>query len=154
MSNSLSVFDEVINCERRERRLTQLLRDPEMLDSEWSMYLPFSFNDALDIRKTVRVSAKNPIWTQGANFSFSAGDIIYNIPAGYSVWTEALQKIDRCFKVTKAMPATPPMSNLPRHSGLVAYDVLTPNEDKTALSLVRSCAVTQDEFVRILIVGA
>ncbi len=71
-----------IDAEKGEQeRLTTLLKDPlgELIDS-WAFCVAPFFNDALDMRITLRKSDKEPtpIWTQGSRFSFHKGDTIYD----------------------------------------------------------------------------
>jgi hypothetical protein len=117
------------------------------------MYVPDTFNDALDIRLTEVVSEPRPIWTQGANFSFATGDTIYDTPLAYQGWSTALQHIRTCIQISHASPVQSPIGGAVRQPGAVTFSVMVPNKPRTALSYVRSYTVTQDEFVRILIAG-
>lgn len=137
----------------REERLKTLLRPPERAAAHWFMHLPPAFNNALDIRRTVRVGERELVWTQGANFSFSVGDTIFDNEAGYGPWDAALKQIRFCFQVSNATAVSPPNPRSPRQSGSVTFTVSIPNEQRTVLSVVRTHTVTQDEFVRFLIVG-
>lgn len=137
----------------REHRLTTLMRTPEDANDDWFMHLPVCFNNALDIRRTIRVGADKPIWTQGANFSFAAGDTFYDTQQAYDRWADALQHIHYCFHVSQATAVSPPTTATGRQPGSVTFTVSTPNEPRTALSHLRTSTVTQDEFVRLLITG-
>ena len=137
----------------REQRLKTLLRSPEKADANWFMYLPICFNNALDIRRTVRVGAASPVWTQGANFSFGAGDTVYDSNSAYDEWGRVLQNGGRCFQVAKATAVSPPSAGAARSAGSVTFTLSKPNESRTALEIVETHTVTQDDFVRFLIVG-
>lgn len=137
----------------REHRLTTLMRAPEDASADWFMHVPVCFNNALDIRRTIRVGADKPVWTQGANFSFSAGDTIYDTTQAYDRWADALLHIRYCFHVSQATAVSPPTTGAGRQPGSVTFTVSTPNEPRSALSHVRTSTVTQDEFVRLLITG-
>lgn len=117
------------------------------------MHVPTCFNNALDIRRTVRVGSPKPVWTQGANFSFAPGDTIYDTPHGYQAWADALRHIRYCFHVSDATAVSPSTTGAARQPGSVTFTVSSPNEPRTALSQVRIYTVTQDEFVRFLISG-
>lgn len=135
----------------REHRLTTLMRVPEDANADWFMHVPVCFNNALDIRRTIRVGSAKPVWTQGANFSFSPGDTIYDTAQAYDRWADALLHIRYCFHVSQATAVSPPTTGAARQPGSVTFTVSTPNEPRTALSHVRTSTVTQDEFVRLLI---
>lgn len=66
------------------------------------------FRSALDIQKTVRVVNGVTVqeYTQGKNFNFTTGDIIYDNRIAYEViWGEAKKKMNRFIKVLNAEPA-------------------------------------------------
>jgi hypothetical protein len=129
--------------------------------SDWFMFVPEVLNPALDIAKTARIAGNGEemVWTQGSRFTFSAGDILYDDPAAYSMWGSALLKIKRAFRVEMAIPAEPrhrPAKDqpvVPRTPGYVKFSELVPSNDRTRLDLARTLTMTQDEFVRVLIVG-
>lgn len=54
------------------------------------MWLPPAFNPALDIRQTPRIQDKvsTMVWTQGNNFSFGLGDILYGADLGDDRWEQ------------------------------------------------------------------
>ena len=161
-------------------RLTEVLRDPEAdnAPNNWFMYVPTSFNGALDIQQTQRVlnpkTKPVPVWTQGREFKFKNGDMIYDTPAAYDIWKEALKQFRFCIQVRqstdattwKAIPApAAPASELnligkpnaktdfTRYPGSISFDVYVPNHEKTQLTLLANVVLTQDAFVRLLITG-
>ena len=73
----VELLDKVVSKGRREECI---LRNFDAMDtSEWAFHVPRCFNDALDIRLISRKwnCVEYTAWTQGANFSFKAGDILY-----------------------------------------------------------------------------
>jgi hypothetical protein len=153
---SLQILDKLVKPEaQRQRRLTDLLRPPDVAAVDWFMFVPTCFNAALDIQQTVRVIEKQETlqWTQGSTFSFSVGDIIYNTPKAYEKWSEALKHIRFCIHVIDATPVAPASASAQRKPGRLAFDLLIPNE--AGISLMRSSKhdMTQDEFIRLLIAG-
>jgi len=129
------------------------MRTPDEADGDWFMHVPTSFNNALDIRRTVRVGSSESVWTQGANFSFAIGDTIYDTLRAYERWADALQHIRYCVTVSQATAVSPSTANAPRQPGYVGFNLSAPNASKTALTAIRAYAMTQDEFVRFLITG-
>jgi len=153
-TEALSTLTQLVAGDKtREHRLTTLLRIPEDANEDWFIHVPIYFNNALDIRRTIRVGAARPVWTQGANFSFSSGDTLYDTAQAYDCWSEALLQIRYSFHVSQAIAVSPPTNGAARRPGSVTFTVSTPNEPRTALSHVRTSTVTQDEFVRLLISG-
>ena len=141
---------------KRERRSTELLRDPESPGSAgWAMYLPPCFNDALDIRRTTRIEDKVPVerWTQGSTFGFRAGDILYDTPEAYQDWAAARPRLRACIQVRDATPVTPAQPGAPRNPGRVEFDLLRPGPNAPQPVPPLSLTLTQDEFVRGLITG-
>ena len=155
--NALQILDRLIKPEtKRQRRLTELLRPPEVDSYDWFMFVPTCFNAALDIQQTIRMIEKQETlqWTQGSTFSFSVGDIIYNTAKAYEKWSEAVKHIRYCFHVTDATPVAPANGSAHRKPGKVKFDLLVPNEAGTSLTRSSSHDMTQDEFVRFLIAGS
>ena len=155
--NSLQLLDELVKPKaQRQRRLTELLRPPDVATVDWFMFVPIYFNAALDIQQTTRIIEKRETlqWTQGATFSFSVGDIIYNTPKAYKKWSEAVKHIQYCFHVTDATSVAPANGSAQRRPGTVTFDVLIPDKAKTRLTRGSNYDMTQDEFVRLLIAGS
>jgi len=135
----------------KEHRLTTLLRDPEIdATPGWFMHVPNCFNDALDIRQTSRVKGgkASNVWTQGCNFSFKVGDTIYNSPRAYEPWTQALPHVCVAIQVRSVTASGGPLVS-ESAAGVVTFDILVPNADKTAIQFIAGRTETQDEFVRI-----
>jgi len=133
-----------------------MLRDPESLKNvSWFMYVPTHFNDALDIRKMTRFDNKQPyeVWTQGSNFSFKQGDVLYDHAEGYAEWDKAITQINQAIQVRAAMDVTPAKSGSPRFAGLVEFEILKPSSAKKQLEPTSRHSMTQDAFILYLISG-
>lgn len=156
---AIDILDRVTRGRtEKDARLTDLLRDPEAdKTSGWFMHVPPRFNEALDIRQTPRVSVPNTkpvlVWTQGREFRFKAGDVIYDTCSGYEQWSEALRHIRRCVQVSSSTDATSPPPPTARSAGTVAFSILVPSSDRTRLTRVASHVLSQDAFIRFLISG-
>ena len=141
---------------KRERRSTDLLRDPESPGAAgWAIYLPACFNDALDIRRTTRIEDKVAVerWTQGSSFGFRAGDILYDTPEAYQDWATAWPRLRACIQVRDATPVTPAQPGSPRNPGRVEFDLLRPSPNDPQEVPQLALTLTQDDFVRGLITG-
>ena len=78
------------------------------LDPSWHFCMPTCFMDSLDIAPTPRKKdgKTTHVVTQGRNFSFKAGALIYDTPKAYTLaWGEALQHIRRCIQIDSAVSA-------------------------------------------------
>lgn len=148
-SKSLRAFEELIaRVGNRQKRLLSLLKPHNNTDNgDWFMFCPPCFNDPLDLKETLKVGGKGreKTWTQGSMFSFKAGDTIYDTPAAYLPWREALKTIKCCVSVEKATDAAPGVA------GLVSYQRSVPKNGK--LVFVATKETTQAGFVRFLITG-
>ncbi len=157
IQESLSVLDHITRRKNtRENRSTKLLRDPNAETPDgWFMYVPICFNDALDIKQTERVDGKkkNLMWSQGSTFSFKAGDTLYDTSDAYKVWSAALKSINICVQIKTAYDAGQYEKGSDRFSGSVTISILSPNEDRSKLIDRGEYTMSQDEFVRFLIVG-
>ena len=162
LEKALNLTDESGEKSTRTKRQPDLIKTPE--DNEncgWHMYVPASFNSALDIKQTPRIKdgKETSVWTQGSTFSFKTGDTIYDTPKAYLEWREALKHISLCISVEEATDAIPAKKNteqneiIPRQSGSVRFSILTPNDQQTEIVKRGSFQLTQDEFVRYLIEG-
>lgn len=140
----------------RENRHTDLLKDPsaEFADG-WYMCALTCFNEALDIKQTERVQNKNKttVWTQGSSFAFKAGDMLYDTPEAYRIWSEALKHIGLCVQVDSASSAGPTEGRIGRFSGTVSFSIFTPNEDRSKIVRRSTQTISQDDFIRFLISG-
>lgn len=147
---SLKIFEQVTSATRVSRRLKDLLKNPESDHEEgWHMAVPSCFNDALDIRLNFGV---NRGWTQSGCFAFKQGDVLYDTPRAYTVWSEALQHINLSLQITAASPAGEAKGG-GRTPGTVTCDFFSPNRDRTQLVRRGTHSMTQDDLVRMLIVG-
>lgn len=157
ISPTLSLLEEIIRAGATDgERSLQKLRDPEIeREISWFLYVPVRFNDALDLRKQTRYEDRKPyeVWTQGANFSFKPGDVLYDCQAAYEEWGVALKKISRAVQVRSATDVSPAKISSPRFAGLVEFDLLEPNSARTELVVTSRLTYSQDEFVRYLISG-
>ena len=141
----------------RENRLTELLRDPLAEFAEgWYMCVPACFIEALDIKQTERMinKKKTIVWTQGSSFSFKDGDVIYDTPEAYKCWTEAIKRINLCIQIDAAISAGPVRDGRNgRFSGSVTFSILLPDEGRNQVIRHGSRTMSQDEFVKFLIIG-
>jgi hypothetical protein len=98
----------------RTKRSTKLIADFEDGYAKgWAYNVRPCFRDQLDIRLTERVikGKAQRVWTQGRNFCFEVGDILYNTPLAYRDWDSAIAKSGfRYVKVTDAKPPEDPDS--------------------------------------------
>jgi hypothetical protein len=140
----------------RKTRSLQLLKEPDIEYTEgWFVCLPACFNEALDIRKTKRKKDGKEvlIWTQGAFFSFKSGDKIYDTAKGYEEWSSALKHIKFCISVKYAEDVSLSEDGKTRLPGLVNFTNFKPNKNSSDLIEGEERTMTQDEFVKYLIVG-
>jgi hypothetical protein len=149
----------------RQKRLDQLIAEfrpwdkptarPMEYAAGWRFCVPSSFREALDIKLTPRIvrGTTTMKWTQGSWFHFAEGDTLYDSQKAYLPWD--LKNFQICLDIRRASPAKPPnTTDRPaRYPGVVIFDVLTPNEERTDLLKRREMAISQDEFVKLLIVG-
>ncbi len=157
IEQALTILDKVTRATNlREKREEQLLKDPSTECPEgWYMCVPPCFNEALDIKRTERVKnkEKSRIWTQGSWFSFNRGDTLYDSPAGYKIWSEALKNIKLCVQVKVASSAEPSDGASERFSGSVTFSILTGNKDRSKIVERAEHTMSRDDFVRFLIAG-
>lgn len=146
-----SLLDKLTAGGRMNRRSKNLLRDPNTPSaSDWFMYVPVAFNEALDIR--FETSGPNEGWTQSGCFSFKQSDTIYDSSSAYQCWSEALKAINLGVKVKMASPAGTGEGNN-RYRGFVLFVVMMPDSERTMLVDKFEWQLTQDDFVRFLING-
>lgn len=138
----------------KNERLTDLLVDhgENEYSEDWYFCIPRAFQDSLDIKLTERVINKKPVktLTQGSEFCFSEGDILYDTSKGYEQWAEALKHFKVMVQIKDAYPAVPGRDRSP---GKVTVDVWTPNKGKTGIEKLGEKEMSQDEFVKLLIAG-
>jgi hypothetical protein len=143
----------------KDNRYTEYLKNPERTHNdkdEWFIYVPSCFNDCLDIAKTERVndSKKEMIWTQGSRFAFHCGCILYDTPKAYQNWANAVNEIKYCISVNNGKSASPAMNTEDRHSGEVVFSVFSPHHKSNNLNIIGEFTLSQDEFVKFLILGS
>jgi hypothetical protein len=95
----------------------------------WHFAVPEAFKDALDIKWTAisRDKVITQALTQGSNYSFKEGDLLYDNRHAYEKpWGEAIASMKFCVKVIGATPATVVVSKEIETSQPVVYI-----EDKT-----------------------
>lgn len=121
----------------------------------WHFCVRPSFRAAIDVKWTPRKVGKKTVmkWTQGSWFHFKEGDTIYDSPLAYLPWD--LNNFNLCIEVTTATPAQPPNSSgrEERDPGSVFFEVSIPNATRDQLVRVAVKKMTQDDFVRMLILG-
>lgn len=85
-----ALLDRVASKGRREECI---LRGFDATETPaWAFHVPLCFNDALDIKLISRKwnCVEYTVWTQGANFSFKAGDVLYRDLENYLKGTSAI----------------------------------------------------------------
>jgi hypothetical protein len=119
------------------------------------MCVPPCFNSALDIVQTLRGPKKHKrlVWTQGAWFSFSAGDSLFDTADGYLAWPQALRMIRVCVQVDAALPVSVAEGSSARNPGMVTFSVYTPTASKARIKKRFQHSFSQDDFVRFIIAG-
>ena len=103
------------------RRSENILRPHDAVDTpDWKFFVPEYFNDALDIKLVSR--KKNLVeysaWTQGINFAFDSGDVLYRDRLSYEKGTPAIQVIS----AKKAQGTEAEKLNTGDSSGLENYE--------------------------------
>jgi hypothetical protein len=75
----------------------------------WKMAVSEAFIDCLDIKYSPYKLDKNTViyaWSQGLNYSFTEGHILYDTPLAYQgSWAEALKYINLGVQIREAKPA-------------------------------------------------
>lgn len=92
-ANPLITLENIV---RTQRRSEEILRPYDATDTpSWAFYVPSYFNDSLDIRLISRMknSVEYVAWTQGINFSFDRGYMLYRDRETYIKGTPAIQII-------------------------------------------------------------
>jgi hypothetical protein len=96
----------------------------------WYFAVPEAFRDALDIKWTTISEdlVQTEFWTQGSNYSFKAGDTLYDTRFAYEKspgvpmpWGEALKVMKYCVKVISASPAAVVVTKEFETAGPVPY---------------------------------
>ena len=94
-----------------------------------------------------------PFWTQGPNFRFRPGEVLYDTPQGYEDWSEALKRIKFCLQIKAARPNSSGGGGGVGTAGLVTFDVHKPTPDGKALAFEANHSLSPEAFVRFLISG-
>jgi len=150
--NVIHTLDAIIRQEARQMRSTELLREPSADSTDgWYMCVPSCFNSALDIKQTERKKAI--VWTQGSAFAFTRGDTLYDTAEAYKVWSAAMKKISLCIQVKDATSSGFAEAKSARFPGSVTFSILVPSKDRTKIVERGDHTMSQDDFVRFLIVG-
>lgn len=79
-----------------------------------------------------------------AGYSFARGDVLYDTPLAYQIWSEALRHIITCLEVTVAT------SSGAQSSGMVSFLVSHPDATRSKLVKGREYSGSQAEFVQML----
>jgi hypothetical protein len=141
------------DMELQKREVRSEILDPDLVNENgtqgWAFAIPSSFKAAFDIRWDIRREngSKRETWTQGSNYCFSCGDVLYDSPKGYEVWSAALQHINTCLQVVTAIPARL------GSDGRVTFQVSHPNKQRTSLVAGNIYTCSQVEFVALLRTG-
>jgi hypothetical protein len=151
--DSLQLLDKLIKPKtKKENRSTILLKDPDDDYSiEWNFIVPVCFNRALDIFLTERKKNKKAVfmWTQGTTFAFDIGDVLY--------FNSNISDLDlnqkHYIQVQNATSATPGDKHKNRDPGYVYFWETIYNIEKKEILLRKNLTMTQDDFVRYLIIG-
>lgn len=139
------------------RQLRSETLDPDLVihpfAPNWAFAVPRSFRDALDIVWDIRQQNKvrRETWTQGANYRFAAGDVLYDHPAPYQkeLWIDALPYISIALSITTAQPALASAFA----QGTVEFTVMRKREGSNGLHPTNKYQCTQAEFVDLLRTG-
>ncbi|MGB7569840.1 MAG: hypothetical protein WBM07_18400 [Chitinivibrionales bacterium] len=170
-NDSLSLLSKItILRQAKNLRATELLKDPESksANNDWAFIVPACFNDALDIKKTLRTQnkktheknkEKHKIWTQGSIFYFKTGDIFYNKKEAYTDWPKAISEELIAIQVVSGKSSVPGISDKndktgkDREKGEVTYNIYHGRKKENVLRKEAVHTTTQDNFIRILISG-
>jgi hypothetical protein len=173
MSEQIDLFDSnkylsllsKITIVRPENNLraTELLRDPETSSKgdEWAFIVPQCYNDAMDIKKTIRCKHKKGLekhktWTQGSTFYFQTGDIFYNKREAYTDWPKAMSDELCAIQVISGKSSAPGKNGKnarDRDKGEVTYTFYRGSRKENVLKKEEIRTTTQDDFIKILILG-
>ena len=105
-------------------------------------------------RKYTRKKTKAVMrWTQGAEYSFSEGHVIYDTPKAYRIWKEALQHISYMVNVLRSTPSKWDEDEGVNIEGSVTFLLQKPNAERTGLDKIDQYSMTQTKFVEFLRTG-
>ena len=149
------LFLRLTTRQGKQKRSLDLLKNPEgPPPREWFLCAPAFFNNALDLKLSDRKKDGESleVWTQGADFSFSVGDTLYDTPEAYERWDHAMTKIRFCVQVVEAVAASGTESGA-RFEGRVKADIFVPGPDRKNLVKKTTIETTQDGFVALILFG-
>lgn len=167
----------ILNSRIRSKELVAEFNDKYVVN--WAFKVSDGFKDALDIKIGERkINGKATlVWTQGHIYSFQKGDTILDHECqSNELWSKSLEYIKCCLQVETSSPCTLKVfgkeeildpnteddeevekKKKPKEKkkyildhGYVKFNILVPNQDKTALEFKCTKECTQVEFVEIL----
>ena len=85
-------------------------------------------------------------WTQGSNFCFTRGHLIYDNPLAYGNWSDYLRVASKMFQIDESTPADSAIGD----PGRVRFVEYRPNAIRTAVFPAGIGVLTQVDFVELL----
>lgn len=121
--------------------------------TDWNCIVPACFNRALDIFMTERKKNKKAVltWTQGNTFAFDIGDVLYFNSDISELNPNPNHK--HYVQVQNATSVTPGDKHKIRDPGYVHFWETIYNIEKREILLRKNWTMSQDDFVRYLIIG-
>ena len=121
----------------------------------WFMAVGDQFKSELDIKKTNRKKngKKIGVWTQGTSYNFKEGQVFYDTPKGYSIWSDALGKITFTCKILESETKINATKHKVAHEGFVKFALYRINNEKTNIVEIYKHRMTQNDFVIFLKTG-
>lgn len=155
MHNNALIMNAVQIKRMKQTRGLELIA--EFVDGyakDWYFAVGECFKDELDIKLTERKEKGKTVmrWTQGPYFCFKEGHIIYDTPAAYLEWGEALKHIERACSVLRATPNRLD-DNGQFVEGIVTFKLMKPNDEITELMTIGQYDLSQGNFVNFLKTG-
>jgi hypothetical protein len=91
---------------RQKRSLVLIADFVDGYAKDWHFAVGDCFREQLDIKFTPRIEDKKEVmrWTQGKEYCFAEGHVIYDTPKAYLQWSEALKHIACVCSVLWATP--------------------------------------------------
>lgn len=133
------------NNHKTKRSSTLIADFADGYASGWCFAIHEGFRDALDIKWTRRQKNKvvSYIWTQGNEFNFLPGYIIYDTRKAYELnWMDALKHIRVYVQIIDSIPGY-----------TVKFSIYRPNKLKTSVEEVDVIECLQESFVKMLRTG-
>ncbi len=121
----------------------------------WFMAIGEHFRSDLDIKKTNRKKGSETVkvWTQGTSYNFKEGQVFYDTPKGYSIWSEALKKIRFSCQILKSETKINATKHKVAHDGFVEFTLYKTNSKKINIVEIDKHRMTQNDFVIFLKTG-